>query len=175
MPPGASMPPLCQRLTVRGADYGQAVAMKLIERRVSRFQRDPASVTNAVRVIVGSTAAVVVVSSLLMRFLDRSEYPNIGRAFWWAMQTIPTVGYGDVTPKHVSGRIIATFVMLWGIAFLSILTALITSTFVARAAREHEREVAATTDGAPPRDPFAQLDEISSRLDKIETLLEKRD
>ena len=55
------------------------------------------------------------------------------------MQTIPTVGYGDVTPEHTSGRIIATFVMLWGIAFLSILTAMITSTFVARAAREHER------------------------------------
>ena len=147
--------------------------MRLIERRVSRFQRDPLSVRNAVRVIVSSTAAVVVASSLLMWALDHSEYPNLGRAFWWAMQTIPTVGYGDVTPEHVSGRIIATFVMLWGIAFLSILTALITSTFVARAAREHEREVVDADGDGIPDDPSKKLDEIAARLDRIEALLAK--
>jgi voltage-gated potassium channel len=147
--------------------------MRLIERRVSRFQRDPLSVRNAVRVIVSSTAAVVVVSSVLMWTLDHSEYPNLGRAFWWAMQTIPTVGYGDVTPEHVSGRIIATFVMLWGIAFLSILTAVITSTFVARAAREHEREILDVDGDGTPDDPWQKLDEIAARLDRIEALLAK--
>jgi voltage-gated potassium channel len=145
--------------------------MKLMERRISRFQRDPLSVVNAVRVIVGSTAAVVVVSSVLMWLLDHKEYPNVGRALWWAMQTIPTVGYGDVTPKDVVGRIIATVVMLWGIAFLSILTAVITSTFVARAAREHERELIAAEGTA--EDPLTKLDEIAARLDKIEALLSK--
>jgi voltage-gated potassium channel len=142
-----------------------------MERRISRFQRNPLSVVNAVRVIVGTTALVVVVSSLLMWLFDHEEYPNLGRALWWAMQTIPTVGYGDVTPQNVSGRIIATFVMLWGIAFLSILTAVITSTFVARAARERERELL-DADGAP-EDPLTKLDEIAARLDRIEALLAK--
>jgi voltage-gated potassium channel len=107
-----------------------------------------------------------------MRILDRKEYPHYGRALWWAMQTIPTVGYGDVTPQQPSGRLIATVVMLWGIAFLSILTAVITSTFVARAAREHEQEVAAT--GEPSFDPLAKLDEISARLDRIEQQLARQ-
>jgi voltage-gated potassium channel len=147
--------------------------MRLIERRVSRFQRDPLSIKNAVQVIVVSTAGVVVVSSLLMRFLDHSEYPHFGRALWWAMQTIPTVGYGDVTPQHTIGRLIAAFVMLWGIAFLSILTAIITSTFVARAAREHERELLGG-DGAAA-DPLTKLDEIAARLDRIEASLGKAD
>jgi voltage-gated potassium channel len=141
--------------------------MRFLERRVSRFQRDPASVVNAIRVIVGTTAVVVVVSSVLMWLLDHKEYPNLGRALWWAMQTIPTVGYGDVTPKDVVGRIIATFVMLWGIAFLSILTAVITSTFVARAAREHEKEL------LDAEDPLSKLDQIAARLDRIEALLSK--
>jgi voltage-gated potassium channel len=142
-----------------------------MERRISRFQRNPLSVVNAVRVIVGSTALVVVVSSVLMWLLDHKEYPNIGRALWWAMQTIPTVGYGDVTPKAPIGRIIATVVMLWGIAFLSILTAVITSTFVARAAQEHEREV---LEGAgTAQDPLVKLNEIAARLDRIEALLSK--
>ena len=145
--------------------------MKLMERRISRFQRNPLSVVNAVRVIVGSTAAVVVVSSVMMWLLDHKEYPNVGRALWWAMQTIPTVGYGDVTPQNPIGRIIATVVMLWGIAFLSILTAVITSTFVARAAREHERELL-DAEGMP-EDPLTKLDEIAARLDRIEALLAK--
>jgi len=143
--------------------------MKLVERRVSRFQRDPLAVRNAVGVIVTTTGAVVLVSAFLMRIFDRSEYPHYGRALWWAMQTIPTVGYGDVTPQHASGRLIATVVMLWGIAFLSILTAVITSTFVARAAREHEQEVAST--GEALFEPLAKLDEISARLDRIEQQL----
>ena len=33
-----------------------------------------------------------------MRLLDPSEYPSIGRGLWWAIQTVTTVGYGDVTP-----------------------------------------------------------------------------
>jgi voltage-gated potassium channel Kch len=141
--------------------------MKLMERRISRFQRDPLSVRNAVGVIVASTGAVVVLSSVLMRVFDHSEYPHLGRALWWAMQTVPTVGYGDVTPEHTTGRIIASFVMLWGIAFLSILTAIITSTFVARAAREHEREILEEA----PVDPVARLEEIAARLERIEAML----
>jgi voltage-gated potassium channel len=142
-----------------------------IERRISRYQQQPVSVRNAVRVIVGASVAVVLASAALMRFIDQSEYPHYGRALWWAMQTIPTVGYGDVTPAHTSGRLIATVVMLWGIAFLSILTALITSTFVARAAREREKELAETHDD--PDDPYTKLNEIGSRLDRIEALLSK--
>jgi voltage-gated potassium channel Kch len=144
-----------------------------IEQRMSRYQREPVSVRNAVRVIVGASVAVVLVSAALMFLVDHGEYPNYGRALWWAMQTIPTVGYGDVTPEHVSGRIIATFVMLWGIAFLSILTAVITSTFVARAARDHEREILDVDGDGTPDDPSQKLGEIAARLDRIEALLAK--
>jgi voltage-gated potassium channel len=48
------------------------------------------------------------------------------------------IGYGDVTPKEPSGRIVAGVVMLEGVALLAITTAVITSTFVTRAARERE-------------------------------------
>ena len=74
---------------------------------------------------------------------------------WWALQTVTTVGYGDVTPSRFSGRIIAAFVMLEGIAFLTIVIAAITSTFVARAAEEREIREAAdeAADGATARSP----------------------
>ena len=44
--------------------------------------------------------------------------------------TVTTVGYGDVYPKTVEGRVIAMVVMLFGIGFLSVLTATVASYFV---------------------------------------------
>ena len=101
--------------------------------------RSPPTVARAARTIVVATAGVVVIGGVLMRALDHSEYSNVWVGMWWALETVTTVGYGDVTPRNVSGRIIASAVMLEGIAFLAIITAVITSTFVSRASREIRR------------------------------------
>jgi voltage-gated potassium channel len=145
---------------------------RLIERRMSRFLREPVSVRNAASVIAVSTTLVVVGSGVLMRVLDRSEYPSIGRGLWWAMQTVTTVGYGDVTPEHTSGRIVAVVVMLWGIAFVSILVAAITSTFVTRAERERERADDKGRETAEERDQ-ARFDDLVERLDRLEQTLSR--
>ena len=107
--------------------------LRLVERRLTRFLREPVSIRNALSVIVGGTLAIMVLAALLMRTVDHREYRSLGRALWWSVQTVTTVGYGDVTPRFASGRIVAAAVMLWGVAFLAILTAAITSTFVAHA------------------------------------------
>jgi voltage-gated potassium channel len=141
-----------------------------IERQMSRFLREPPSVRTASSVIVVATAVVVVAGGVLMRFLDHDEYSNVWVGMWWALQTVTTVGYGDVTPQHVSGRIVATFVMLEGIAALTIIIAAITSTFVARAEREVADIAAAHVDeGADSIQ--AQLDRIALQLEQIQTAL----
>jgi voltage-gated potassium channel len=99
----------------------------------------------ATGVIVSATAIVVAGSGILIWALDHDEYPNIWVGMWWALQTVTTVGYGDVSPTQPSGRIIAAFVMLYGVAFVTIFVAAITSIFVARASAErglaeHEAE-----------------------------------
>jgi len=130
--------------------------------------REPVSIRNAVGVIVSGTAVVVFAAALVIRVLDPSEFPNFGRGLWWAVQTVTTVGYGDVAPAHRSGRIVAAAVMLWGIAFLAILTAAITSTFVARAERERRR-----ADVAEEEAVEARFDDLAARLERIERLLSK--
>jgi voltage-gated potassium channel len=143
-----------------------------IERRMSRILREPPSVRTAAGVIVTATAIVVVGGGLLMWVLDHDEYPNIWVGMWWALQTVTTVGYGDVTPRNTSGRIIASFVMLEGIAFLTIIIAAITSTFVARAAEEREEAEEAGEERAEQRIE-AKLDELTVRLDRLETQLSR--
>ena len=139
---------------------------------MSRLLTEPPSVRTAASVIVTATAVVVVGSGIIMRLVDHEEYPNIWVGMWWALQTVTTVGYGDVTPKHVSGRIIATFVMLEGIAFLTIVIAGITSTFVARATAEHEAAQAADEDAEQAR-LEARLDGLDARLDRVEGMLRR--
>ena len=137
---------------------------------MSRFLSEPPSVRTAAGVIVTATTVVVVAGGVLMRVLDHGEYSDIWVGMWWALQTVTTVGYGDVTPKEQSGRIIATFVMLQGIAFLAITTAAITSTFVARANKERDLAHDADEDDAEKR-MEAQLKSIDQRLERLETML----
>ncbi len=146
----------------------------LLDRRLTRLLHEPPTVRVAAGAIVSGTAIVVIGAGILMRILDHDEYPNVWIGMWWALQTATTVGYGDVTPAHVSGRIVAAFVMLQGIAFLAILTAAITSVFVARASEDlraqHRLEEGAKDEAAPG--PLAELDarfdELARRLDRIE-------
>jgi voltage-gated potassium channel Kch len=139
-----------------------------IERRMSKFMREPPSVRLAAGVIVTATSLVVVASAVLMRILDHSEYPNVWVAMWWAVQTVTTVGYGDVTPAHPSGRIVGVFVMLEGIAFLTITTAVITSTFVARAQADR-----ANADHEENVEVLKRLDALNERFDRLESRLGK--
>jgi voltage-gated potassium channel Kch len=142
----------------------------LLERQMQRFLRKPVSVRGAASVIVTTTGLIVVASGFLMRVLDHKEYPNIFIGMWWAIQTVTTVGYGDVTPKAVAGRIVAAFVMLEAIALVAIVTAAITSTFVARAT--HLQDVnAAREDEQREADIDRRFDDLAVRLDRLETML----
>ena len=140
------------------------------ERRTSKFLQEPPSVRTAAGVIVTATALIVVVGGVLMRILDHHEYPNIWVGMWWALQTVTTVGYGDVPPKEPSGRIVAVFVMLEGVALLAIITAAITSTFIARAQRE--RGLAEDVAGAAFEERLERnMDDLAERLDRVEAML----
>jgi len=136
----------------------------LVERRLERFLREPPSVRNAAGVIVVATVVVVVGAGFVITLLDSEEYPSLGIGLWWALQTVTTVGYGDVAPKNVSGRIVGAVVMLEGIAFIAIVTALITSTFVARATREAE--------AARAKDDLSDRELMEKRFAELERKLD---
>lgn len=73
---------------------------------------------------------IVVVSGAAQATFDAGEFHTIWQGIWWATVTVTTVGYGDLYPTTVFGRLIGIVVMLVGIGFLSVLTATVASHFV---------------------------------------------
>lgn len=133
-------------------------------RAVNVLMRKPLTVRRAARIIASVTVAVTIISAVLIHFTDPKNFPNIGDGLWWAIQTVTTVGYGDLVPASTLGRLVAALVMLVGIGFLTVITASITSTFIETARRRIE---GTATDALT-----AKLDQIAARLDAIETRLD---
>jgi voltage-gated potassium channel len=138
-----------------------------LHRAWNRFINDPASARNAIILIVVADLATVLVGGAIIWGVDREEYADLPTAFWYILQTITTVGYGDVTPADPAGRAIGAAVMLLGIAFLSILTATITSSFIEarQAARRIQRDAEEAANWAALQ---VRLDEVMERLDRLE-------
>ncbi len=134
-----------------------------ISREVERFRRDPVSVRNAMALILTATVATMFIAGFMIWLFDRQDFPNMGVALWWALQTVTTVGYGDVTPKTAVGRVIGSFVLVESIAFLTIVTAVITSTFVEQARRQRER-----AEGGRYNELVTALSNLSAKIDQLE-------
>ena len=144
----------------------------LVERRLTKFLHAPPSVRLAANVIVTATLLIVVVGGVLMRVLDHKEYASVWLGMWWVLETVTTVGYGDLTPESAIGKILTSLVMLWGVAFLAIITAAITSVFVARAQRERQTDAEHAAAGAE-RTVGDRLDQIDAQLQQLRELLER--
>ena len=128
--------------------------------------RDSLTARRAAAIIAAFTVLITVAGGILERVLDHREYPTIGRGLWFALQTVTTVGYGDVTPKDSVGRFIGAVVMLTGIGFLAVVTASATAALI----ETSRRRFAAKAEASEER----QLDQISQRLARIERALEQR-
>jgi voltage-gated potassium channel Kch len=143
----------------------------MVRRRLDAFQRNPLSVRSAMAVIIAATVVSVVVGGVLITLVDPEEFPDLGTGLWWALQTVTTVGYGDVTPENTNGRLVGALFLLEAIAFVTIVTAVITSSFVERA---RQTRVADTeTAEADATDQLrAQLADITLRLERIQQSLD---
>ncbi len=119
----------------------------------------------AAYIIVALWFGAVVIWGVVEHLVDDQTFPTVWLGMWWALQTVTTVGYGDVVPQSDVGRVFATLLMLGGLAFLSVVTATITSSFVAR----RQSELQQTTD-----DPVMErVSALHDRLEGIEAELRR--
>jgi voltage-gated potassium channel len=90
--------------------------------------------------LAGTFVGLAVAGAIAIRFLDEKSFPTFGSAFWWALQTVTTVGYGDVVPTGTTGKVIGSIEMVLGVSFISFLTAGVTSAVVRRSQDRGQEE-----------------------------------
>jgi voltage-gated potassium channel len=127
--------------------------------------RKPLTPARAGWAIALATAAITLICGIVMRLVDKQDFGNVWLGLWWAVQTVTTVGYGDVVPKDTSGRVVAAVLMLTGIGFVTVVTAVITAAFLESVRRRL---------GDPGHaEVLAKLDDLDARLQELEAALRR--
>jgi voltage-gated potassium channel len=148
--------------------------------RLPFIDRQVRRIANARSVTVGLAIvflALALIGAIVMRVVDTHDFPTLGLAVWWSLQTVTTVGYGDVVPTTDVGRIVGGIELVVGISFIAFLTAGVTSTVIERgqAARRateltrRQEDVQTIVEAiTSTRNAIADLDK---RLERIESRL----
>ncbi|KAG6623946.1 Voltage-gated Ion Channel (VIC) Superfamily [Phytophthora cinnamomi] len=88
------------------------------------------------------TIVIVLTSSTTIFFLENPAQPevfsSIGTCSWWAIETITSLGYGDIVPITAAGRAFSSLLALWGIILFTIPGAVLGSGFVEVMLRKQE-------------------------------------
>ena len=98
-----------------------------------RMRRDPLLKALGAIVIVAFLAAAGV--TVAEKYSD-TPFSTFSNGLWWAIVTMTTVGYGDMTPITGIGRMVAVIVMLSGVALVSVFTAAISSRVITNRIKE---------------------------------------
>lgn len=101
-------------------------------------------IVDKLSILLISAAAIILGGSIAI-FLIESPHPDsqittLLDAVWWTVSTVTTVGYGDVVPVTVAGKIMAIFFMLSGITILGVFLSVLGTRFYKRRFEKDEKE-----------------------------------
>jgi len=125
-----------------------AMALRLGRRHFGKRHFHYVGLVAVATVLLGAAGVYVVEGD------ENRAITSYGDALWWAIVTATTVGYGDVSPVTVEGRLIAVMLMLTGIGVIGVFTATVASFFF-----EHEQQ--------------SENTELAARLERIECKLDE--
>ena len=109
--------------------------------KLSRYSESLRGIGNIIRekradlgVTFFLTFILLIIASTLMYNIEHQaqpeNYKNIGDAFWWAIATLTTVGYGDIYPITNLGRFFSGVIAVLGIGLVALPTGIISSAFI---------------------------------------------
>ncbi|HEV7282369.1 MAG TPA: ion transporter [Pirellulaceae bacterium] len=145
-----------------GVDLRSVRALRLIRlvrilklarynKAVRRFRRAIFVAKEEIVLFLGVTALLLYFAAVGIYYFEHDAQPeqfaSVFHSLWWSVTTLTTVGYGDVYPVTVGGRIFTFFVLLIGLGIVSIPTGIVSSALLqAREMEETEKDPIAKTD-----------------------------
>ncbi len=119
------------------------------------------TIWRAVRTIAVIVILLVLAGALLVRLLEPKTFDDFGLAAWWAVETVSTVGYGDIVPHTTQGRIVGTVLMVTGVSMIPLVTSIVVSILAAKRAEEQSESEA------------QEIAELRAQLSRIEDQLKR--
>ncbi len=118
---------------------------------IGKFQRNMRVFldTTGLSWLILASLSIIFVSSSLYSVAEGVDWTD---SMWWAMITVTTIGYGDISPHTTVGRFAAILLMLLGIGVIGMLTSSLTNFFAHRGVEKEEEK----------------LDRILTKMDRIE-------
>tara|TARA_B100001029_G_scaffold79107_1_gene64834 strand:+ start:412 stop:810 length:399 start_codon:yes stop_codon:yes gene_type:complete len=89
-------------------------------------------------------------------FITEPDVKSFSDGLWWALVTITTVGYGDITPMTSIGRLVASALMFLGLGLIASLTAVISVKFIQNFVDHHTND-----------DVLEKLEDMQKDIDEI--------
>ncbi|PKQ66258.1 ion transporter [Labilibaculum manganireducens] len=103
--------------------------------KLNRYIKEGAIIVRALRqsrikisVFLFAVLTMVIIIGTIMYLIEGSEngFTSIPRGIYWAVVTLTTVGYGDISPATSLGQFFASFVMIIGYAIIAVPTGIVT-------------------------------------------------
>ena len=91
------------------------------------------------RTILIGLAFVIILFGYIF-YISEPTVESIGDGFYWALVTVTTVGYGDITPTTPSGKLIASFLILLGLGLIATITAIVSAKFIQNYVDHHTND-----------------------------------
>jgi voltage-gated potassium channel len=110
------------------------------------------------RTILG-VLIICIISFGYVFYLAEPQIKTFGDGIWWALVTITTVGYGDITPLTTLGRLVAGTLMFVGLGLIATVTAIVSAKFIANYVDHHTND-----------DVLEKLEELEDEIEKIEQI-----
>ena len=111
-----------------------------VERRFETWY-ERLTLPRAVATVITVAFILVMLAGALVRIVEPDVFTSIGLAYWWAVVTVTTVGYGDVVPESTGGRLVATLLMLTGLGLIPTLTSVVVATLVGKRTRAQQEQL----------------------------------
>jgi voltage-gated potassium channel len=103
-----------------------------------------ASLRKIVVFLLAVFAIVIIVGGLMYEIEGEAHgFTSIPTGMYWAIVTVTTVGYGDISPGTVAGRILASLLMIVGYGIIAVPTGIVTFEFARASASEPQRRCSA--------------------------------
>ena len=116
---------------------------------IQRFKNAFVSIKEELLLFMIATVFLLFISAVGIYYFEKGAQPetfrSIFHSLWWAATTLTTVGFGDMYPVTVGGKVFTFFILIIGLGVIAVPTGLLASALTKDSKQDHSRHEESAT------------------------------